>query len=340
MKHHKRIVLDYDDTLSFAVNRDWLNAEPNRPLIKKTNKLYDDGWIVDVYTARGSLSCSSRQEADEKYREDMEIWLNKHGVKYHNLSFDKPLAAYYIDDKSVTPEQFLEIDIRPLQGGLTGADIFTDGKYVHKTAENSHEVNQWFSEVQGIVNVPKVERIVGNTITMEYIDHNKLFFAENQYLALGLIQDTLEKLKTIKTEFTTSTFKDYADRINEHCSLAGSPFMFKQIVYRLAEMNLKKTFSHGDFGITNLLFKDKSLYLIDPIPSVFGCTELDSAKLVASLYINEYSTQQRKTTLEAMALYNRMPLDKFKTLVCSEIIRVYKYHPDKQFIMDCVEKCF
>ena len=339
MTHHKRIVLDYDDTLSFATNRDWANAKPNTALIKKTNKLYNDGWIVDIYTARGSLSCVTRQEADEKYREEMETWLAKHDVKYHVLSFDKPLAAYYIDDKSVTPEQFIEIDIRPLQGGLTGADIFTDGKSVHKTDANSHEVNEWFSSVQGVVNVPKVERVVGNTITMEYIDHNKLFFIENQYLALGLIQDTLEKLKSIKVA-QQKEFKQYVERIKEHSNLANNPFMFKQVVYRLEEINLKQSFAHGDFGITNLLFHGKDLYLIDPIPNVFGCTELDSAKLCASLYINNYKPEKCKSTIEFMALYNKMPIDKFKTLVCSEIIRVYKYHPDKQFIMDCLEKCF
>jgi len=41
--HSKRIVVDYDDTIALNKNRDWINAVPNTPLIKKMNKLYYEG---------------------------------------------------------------------------------------------------------------------------------------------------------------------------------------------------------------------------------------------------------------------------------------------------------
>ena len=99
MSSHKRIVLDFDDTLAFTSNRDWDNAKPNVALIEKCNELYNQGWTIDIYTARGSISCRSREEAADKYGPQIESWLLKNHVKYHALSFNKPLAAYYIDDK-------------------------------------------------------------------------------------------------------------------------------------------------------------------------------------------------------------------------------------------------
>ena len=100
-KHNKRIVLDFDDTLAFTTNRDFKNANPNIDLIEKTNQLFDEGWQIDIFTARGSLSCKTRKEARQKYEFEIEQWLLEHGVKYNLLSFEKPLAAYYIDDKGI-----------------------------------------------------------------------------------------------------------------------------------------------------------------------------------------------------------------------------------------------
>jgi len=107
-----RLVVDFDDTLSFATERDWENAKPNLPLIAKLNSLYDQGHQVDIFTARGTISCKGDRElAEQKNRPQIEAWLNKHGVKYHSLSFQKPLADYYIDDKAITPDDFVNLDL-------------------------------------------------------------------------------------------------------------------------------------------------------------------------------------------------------------------------------------
>ena len=140
MEHHKRIIVDFDDTLAFTQNRDWENAVPNIPLIEKLNNLFYAGWTIDIYTARGSISCATRQAAAKKYYSSMWLWLENNNVKYHTLSFDKPLGAYYIDDKGISPEDFILKDIRDLEGGLSGSDIYTDGALVHKTADNAHAV--------------------------------------------------------------------------------------------------------------------------------------------------------------------------------------------------------
>jgi len=337
MSLHKRIVLDFDDTLAFTSNRDWENAEPNIDLIEKCNALYNAGWQIDIFTARGSISCRSRVEAEEKYGEQIRTWLEKHHVKYHMLSFDKPLAAYYIDDKGITPEDFICADIRELQGGLSGSDIYTDGVLVHKTASNAHEVAKWYKETGSAVRTPEIHRVVGDTLTMDYIEHDEDFFKHSPYKALAMIQEALDEFGEIPVTKKFLTFDDYIARIVGHVQLAKLD-MFNDVVERLANIELDYGYCHGDFGIKNMLFNQYDMYLIDPIPNVFGCRELDIAKFIASLIINKYSPAEQDLAINTLLAYNHW-IDKsdLLTLTAAEIVRVYKYHPDKDFIIQCVD---
>ena len=332
--YHKRIVVDFDDTLAFHQNRKFEEALPNFPLIEKLNGLYDQGWQIDIFTARGSISCNTREEARQKYEASMTEWLNTHNVKFNALSFDKPLAAYYIDDKGIMPEDFLEVNIRELEGGLSGTDIYTDGKVVHKQDANAHMTKQWFNKAEGI-KTPTIHRIVGETITMDYIDHEEDYFENNFYLALGIIQTKLEIMKTIEND-RTNTFQDYRDRIRDHATNSNQSLLL-DVSNELEYIGFNSSFAHGDFGIKNMLFKDNDMFLIDPICNSFGCTELDAAKFCASLVINKYHPVLIKKSMNYMAMANGINIDVLHTLIKAEITRVYKYHPDKNFIMDCVK---
>jgi capsule biosynthesis phosphatase len=345
-KHHKRIILDFDDTLAFTTNRDFNNAKPNKELIEKTNRLYDEGWQIDIFTARGSISCETRREAREKYEFEMEQWLLEHNVKYHSLSFDKPLAAYYVDDKGISPEDFINTEIQNLEGGLSGADIYTDGRLVHKTDKRAHDVVEWFNVAKKVdVIVPHVDRVVGETITMEYVEHDKDFFRNNPYKALALIQETLDKFKRIEyTENTRKFSTGYMERIRQH--IKDCPIE-QDVLWSLVweELQLifwpEESFSHGDFGITNMLFDGwHNLTLIDPIPEVFGSTELDIAKFIASLYINEYEKELIDIALRTLCTYNKLKESDINILVRCELTRVIKYHPDKEFIIGLIQDVY
>ena len=104
---YKTIVVDIDDTISFTYNRDFDNSEPNQPVINRINELYDEGWNIILFTARGGKSCKTLEEKEAKYRELTERWLAKHNVKYHTLMFGKPNADYYVDDKNISIEEFV-----------------------------------------------------------------------------------------------------------------------------------------------------------------------------------------------------------------------------------------
>lgn len=104
---YKTIVVDIDDTISFTYNRDFLNSEPNQPVIDKINELYDNGWNIILFTARGGKSCITLEEKELKYRDITEKWLQAHNVKYHKLIFGKPNADYYVDDKNISIDEFV-----------------------------------------------------------------------------------------------------------------------------------------------------------------------------------------------------------------------------------------
>ena len=64
--------------------------------------LYEQGHRIILFTARGSMTgidWTSRTQAQ----------LLKWSVKYHELKFGKPAADYYIDDRLISIDQFLEL---------------------------------------------------------------------------------------------------------------------------------------------------------------------------------------------------------------------------------------
>ena len=110
-KYDKVIIVDFDDTLILHDDSKEVDkGMPNKKLIEILNKLYYNHYIIKIYTSRGHYSASSREDADKKYRERIEKWLSDNGVKYHELSFQKPLAIYYIDDKALRPNEIDKLE--------------------------------------------------------------------------------------------------------------------------------------------------------------------------------------------------------------------------------------
>ena len=227
--YYKRLIVDVDDTISYTTKRDWENAKPNLPLIRKLNKLYDEGWEVHYYTARGSLSCKNREEAENIYKPIILKWFFKHNVKFTELSFNKPLGTYYIDDKAITPEDFLALDIEVLNGGLSGAIIERRGNKVYKTHDNSLKSAFWYEQAANIIKSIKVHSVIGKTICMDYIE-------KTDEPTLEQINFIIDKFKEVPSAINFST---YAERINDHmnhyinCIIYG--FRFEIEEWRLTE---------------------------------------------------------------------------------------------------------
>jgi thiamine kinase-like enzyme len=113
---------------------------------------------------------------------------------------------------------------------------------------------------------------------------------------------------------------------------------FNDVIEKLATIELEYGYCHGDFGVKNMLFNEDKLFLIDPIPNVFGCRALDIAKFIASLMINHYGRAEQDLAINTLLAYNSdINKQELLTLVAAEVIRVYKYHHDKDFILQLVD---
>jgi capsule biosynthesis phosphatase len=108
------IVVDFDETLAIYEGNSSAEyiptAKPNLPLIEKLNKLSRNGFEIHIYTARGHLSAKSRADAKHKYDKVIKEWLEQWDVSYDLLSFEKPLAVCYIDDKAIRPDEIHLLD--------------------------------------------------------------------------------------------------------------------------------------------------------------------------------------------------------------------------------------
>lgn len=100
-------VIDLDHTLCDTKrkkdgNWDYLGAKPYLERIAKVNKLYEEGHIIIIETARGSVS--KRDWYDSTFNQ-LQSW----GLKFNKLRTGTKFAAdYYVDDKAVDAEIFFE----------------------------------------------------------------------------------------------------------------------------------------------------------------------------------------------------------------------------------------
>jgi len=96
----KTYCFDIDGTIcSQEEPENYGKATPNIKIINKINELYDKKNRIYLFTGRHM----QREEITTQ-------WLEKNGVKYHHIFFGKPVADVYIDDRAMTPEQFLALD--------------------------------------------------------------------------------------------------------------------------------------------------------------------------------------------------------------------------------------
>ena len=99
-----RYCVDIDGTICTpTVGRGYEKAQPWNDRISTINKLYDDGWNVIYWTARGSMSGID-------FKEFTINQLNEWNCKYHDIitgtdSNPKPFYDMIIDDKAKRIEE-------------------------------------------------------------------------------------------------------------------------------------------------------------------------------------------------------------------------------------------
>ena len=101
------VLVDIDETICFYQgNRTYEQAIPEQANIDKINDLYDQGWKVIYWTARGSTQPTNLDRLSyitELTQEQLNSW----GARHHDLIIGdkKPLFDLVIDDKAKRIEE-------------------------------------------------------------------------------------------------------------------------------------------------------------------------------------------------------------------------------------------
>ncbi len=96
----QKVFVDIDETICFYDgDRIYENAIPSKENIDKINKLYDEGWEVTYWTARGGFTGVDYYDLTKK---QIDEW----GCKYHDLQVgNKPPYDLLICDKTKRIEE-------------------------------------------------------------------------------------------------------------------------------------------------------------------------------------------------------------------------------------------
>lgn len=111
MMNRETLVIDLDGTLcSQEKTGTYHLAKPRKDVIKKVNELWQSGWKIIIFTARGMNTHDEDLELiEELYRKLTISWLSENRVCYDILKFGKPSADVYVDDKGVNISEFITI---------------------------------------------------------------------------------------------------------------------------------------------------------------------------------------------------------------------------------------
>jgi capsule biosynthesis phosphatase len=292
----RTIVVDVDDTISTHIDRDYENAIPHLDIIAKLNDLYDQGWYIIYFTARGQVSCNGDLKLIEETKgPTLRSWLDKNNVKHHELRFGKPIGVYYIDDKAIRPDDFLKLDFKKLEGG-SGAHVELVGDRVIKRGNNLKSQVEWYNIAKrNNINVPEVYTFYDNTIDMEYIKGTSFNDLKNLTEAnLDKLVSCCRSIAYIPVEYEIPDWSTMVDRVKEHLTINAVPHeteIMKMIDHAETHvmMNRHKSFMHGDLSLSNVIVKNDinspEFYFIDPnyTPNVYSSYILDFGKIMQSI---------------------------------------------------------
>ena len=182
LSNEKIAYVDIDETICFYSKiRRYDLAEPNFTNISKINNLFDKGWTIIYWTARGSSSGID-------YKEFTHNQLVEWGCKFHDLICGKEKGSYnlVIDDKAKRIEE-----IGPYKVGFTCSafDVIHPGHILMlKDCKNVCD-----HLIVGLQSDPTIDRKTKNK-PIQTLEERKIMIESIKYVDEVIIYNTEEEL--------------------------------------------------------------------------------------------------------------------------------------------------
>jgi capsule biosynthesis phosphatase len=119
----KKLVVDFDNTISVTSGGDYQNSKPVTDLIDLLKKYKEEGFYIAIHSSRNMRTYESNVGKINKHTLPVMIeWLHKHEVPYDEILVGKPWCGFdgfYIDDCSVRPSEFMSMSFEEITSMLT-----------------------------------------------------------------------------------------------------------------------------------------------------------------------------------------------------------------------------
>jgi len=277
------IVIDFDGTLALGDTSDISLMIPNIKLIEHINKMYSEGDIIKIVTARGSKSCNTLEERSLKYNIIIKNWLNKYGVKYNSLSFIKEYGDVYIDDRCFNIKD--TIVYSNLNSPFTGNSVrrFNDKIFKLSDEESIKGEVKWFKHAKSIgLCTPDIHTYDINTISMTY--HEPIYPYTRD---INKLIQALTIFKNTKP-LNNASIDTYKERIQSYIS-NNNIVNANKLLDKLSCIDIPNTFNHGDFSTKNIIQTYDEIFFIDPIyrDNLYQSYQIDIAKYLFTVLFFE-----------------------------------------------------
>lgn len=287
------ISIDFDNTLAMGNKSHIAMLTPNKELIKRLNAVKGYKKIV---TARGAKYGLDTEAKRKLYLKPMREWLEKHGVGYDEISFNKEYAHLYIDDMTIPPHE----EFNKVPSKFTGNNIIQTEHTFIKHCDTALYEAEWYkvARAEGLC-VPNVLFVNDELIITDRIEPA----SKPKAWDMAAI---IDRLKSIPSKQSVP-FHTYVDNL-------------KDFDRKLPEQ--APTFFHGDLSTTNVLRCYHGVYLIDPnYKGIFGNYMTDAGKAAWSfaVYENDKESAQKIVDVYGPDVW---------LFAAAEGSRVCKYRPE------------
>jgi capsule biosynthesis phosphatase len=110
----KRLIFDLDNTISFAIDSNYIDSKPDLAIINRMHTYKDKGFEIIISTSRNMSTYKGSIGKINAHTLPIIIeWLDKHNVPYDEIIVGKPWCGtdgFYIDDRAIRPSEFLRYD--------------------------------------------------------------------------------------------------------------------------------------------------------------------------------------------------------------------------------------